>query len=314
MANLEDGRIYEFIENKYSELRNRDGGYYATKHDQEVFKEASIKFNMSIGELGKIYNRFQDISTRKQIDKLNKLPKALRDKKRLEMMGDILKNNRDLAFYELEGDPVNPIKSGLTIINEEYRELAKKIGENGWTLPMIMGLSKFEKLFAASNSGEDVSIYDNFFNEFYNSKNLKLMIKHINNSPIIDIRKQLFNDCVEAYENKKYLLCINSLVPILEGILSEFDDDKTNIRMMKVCKKNVDDTERENKLIVNLAWISFYSFISILYKQSKFDDNEPTLVNRHWILHGRTEREYGKEDCLRLFNAIYTIVAILKYK
>ena len=227
------------------------------------------------------------------------------------MIKDILKNNKDLPFCKAEGEPVNPIKSGHLVINEEYIELVKRIGENGWTIPMTMGLSDFEKLFDVSAS-DDNNIYDNFFDEFYKPKNFNQMIKHINNSPIIDTQKQLFKDCIDAYESEKYLLCINSLIPMIEGILSQFDEDKTNTRMMKVCKKNVDETKNQSRLITNLIWVSFYSFVSILYKQSNFADNEPVVLNRHWILHGRAEREYRKEDCLRLINALYTIVSILR--
>ncbi len=314
MINLEDGYIYEFIENKYSELRDRDGGYYPSKHDEEVFKEASVKFDMTIEELDKVYDSFQQVSVQQQIKKLDKLPKVLREKRRFEMMRDILKNNRDLPFYKLEDETINPIKSGLLIINEEYLEVAKNIGENGWTIPMTMGLNKFKKLVDIFTDEGEVSVYNNFFSSFYNGKNFKSLIKHVNNSSIMSSRNELFNDCVEAYQYGKYMLCINSLVPMLEGILSKLDEDKTNIWMMKICKENVEKTEHENKLILNLVWVSFHSFISTIYKKSNFNEDEPTLVNRHWILHGRTEREYGKEDCLRLFNAIYTIVSILRYQ
>lgn len=317
MVNLEDGKIYEFIVNKYSELKSRDGGYYASSHDEEVFKIASNEFNMSIEELDNIYYKFQEISTKKQMEKLNKLPNILRNKKRIEMMGDILKNNKDLPFYKLEGEPINPIKSGLAIINEEYIELAKEVGENGWTIPMVMGLNKFEELSSlcvSCKEEEKQGIYNKFFSTYYNSNNFKLMVKHINKSEITKTRKALFNDCVDAYNSYKYLLCINSLATILEGLLSDLDDDKTNIKMMKICKGNMDATQRDKKLIINLVWTSFYSFISTLYKKSNFDEDEPLIINRHWLLHGRTDREYDKEDCLRLFNSIYTIVSIIKNK
>lgn len=313
MVKIEDGKICEFIEILYGQLNERDGGYYSDKHDKEVFETASIKFNIPISELNRIYNEFGEIAGNLTVENLNKLPKDSRKKRTEEYLINILKNNKDLSFYEIEGAPSKPVKSGILIINENYKKLAETIGENGWTIPMAMGLKKFEELYNL-NKDVDNNGYDSFFLKYYNKNNFKSMKKHINASSITSTQKQSFNECIDAYNRGHYLVCITTLITVLEGVLSVYNTNKSNIQMMSLCRKNMDSTEHEGKLIGHLIWVSFYSFITQLYKKSDFNNNEPTSINRHWLLHGRSETEWTSSDCLRVFNAIYTLISIRKYE
>ncbi|MBZ9622944.1 hypothetical protein G9F71_008760 [Clostridium sp. FP2] len=310
MANFEEGRIYEFIENLYEELSRKDDGYHPSTHDVEVFKKASVEFNKSEEELKVVYDSFQSIVTGKVTDKINKLPKDKREERTMELLKNIMKNNRDLPYHELEGAASEPIKSGLDTINEEYKSIAGDIGKNGWTIPMNMGLGELDKLRGVD---KNIKVYDDLFLDYYNTPKIKLITKHVNASSIGKNQKELFNNAIDAYVEGKYLLCVTVLIPVLEGVLSSFGDDKTDIRMMKVCRTNMDLTEKENKIITHLVWISFFNFISSLYEKSHFDKDEPTILNRHWILHGRTNTEWKAEDCLRLFNAVHSLVTMMAF-
>lgn len=307
---IEAGMVFQSVENKYDELKNKDGEYYPSRHDKLAFEMAAIEFDITASEAEKKYLEYSELEAQLVVKKLNKLPKALKKKREMEMLSNIVKNNGDLPYAELEGPATEPIKSGLITIRDEYKTIIESAGNNGWSIPMSIKLSMLEPLRGKENN---VEVFDTFFVEYYSDKNFKLLVKHVNNSRISEVQKGLFNDCVDAYEDGKYLLCINGLMPILEGILSQFGGDPTDVRMMKICKYNMDKTENENKLINHLVWVSSYSFVSNLYKKSDFTSDEPTILNRHWILHGRTNTVWKAEDCLRLFNAIYTIGSLLKY-
>src|SRR4051794_24301786 len=100
MSKFEEGRVYEFVENLFSELVQKDGGYYPSKHDPEVFQKSSEKFNEPEEEILRIYNSFGTIIAGKEVQKLNKLSKKKRDARRKEMLTNIVKNNRDLPYYD----------------------------------------------------------------------------------------------------------------------------------------------------------------------------------------------------------------------
>lgn len=311
MSKLEDGSIYEFIDNLFLELIQKDGGYFPSKHDSDVFLKASERFGKSVLEVERIFNSFASIAARKEVQNLNKLPKKKKEEKRKEMLINILKNNRDLPYHDIEGPASEPIKSGFEILNNEYKGIAVDIGLNGWTLPMSMGLSELDVLVTMEKSNKT---YDGFFSKYYSNKKFRLMIKHVNLSSISQRHKELFNDCINAYEEKRYLICITALLTLLEGILSCFGDTKTDIRMMRICRFNMDSTESNKKIINHLIWVSFFNFISTLYEKSNFDQDEPAKINRHWILHGRTDTDWTDADALRLFSAVYSLTTILKYE
>jgi len=309
MSKIENGRIYEYVENLYDDLKMKDGGYFPSKHDKVVFESAANEFDITKEEAEKIYNSFSKVAKKLEF-KLNRLPKKQRQEKREEILSNILKNNKDLPFGEVEGPATEDIKSGLDTIYEEYSEIAMLIGKNGWTIPMSMGMSKLDALI---DKVINIDLLDEFFKDYYNEKMFKTMLKHVKNSNLNSTQVELFLDCVETFKKGRYLISTTSLITILEGILSQFGNDKKDIRMIKICRFQMDRTKNDRKFINHLVWTSFFHFISELYNKSEFDKDEPESLNRHWILHGRTDKQLGEADCLRLFNAIYSLTTMMKF-
>ena len=306
---VDSAAIYQFIERKYDELEEKDGGYYPSKHDNHVFKKASERFSISLEKVERKYNEYKKVEDEILLKRIDKYPSALRKKKQKELAVEIIRSNKDLPWSS-NSDKTTSLQSGLSTIRDEYIDIVEEAGENGWSIPMNLKLLKLEEL---KEKDKNIRNFDHFFVEYYNSKKFNLLVKHVNKSNISLNHRELFNQCVDAYREDKYLICINGLIPILEGELSRFCDNKKNIRMMKVCKENMEATENDNKLISHLIWASCYKLISKLYQKSDFDGDEPIALNRHWILHGRSNTLRGKEDCLRLFNAIYTIISVERY-
>lgn len=56
-------------------------------------------------------------------------------------------------------------------------------------------------------------------------------------------------------------------------------------------------------------WRSFYYFIKLLFETKPFNQDRPNFINRHWIMHGRDFTNCKQADCLRLFQALYTLVS-----
>ena len=130
---------------------------------------------------------------------------------------------------------------------------------------------------------------------------------------IEDGLKKVVDECRFAFENKKFAICADSLVSVIEGILSTFWDDKTNIRMMKICQAKVDELADEKEHITKkYIWVSYNKFIRKLYEKNDFTADEPSFINRHWLLHGRSAYEIEEIDCLRLFNAVSSLCVIVR--
>ena len=140
----------------------------------------------------------------------------------------------------------------------------------------------------------------------------KDMVNGIKASPIKEGLKNLTDQCWQAFQNKLYAVCATSLLSVIEGILSEFSDDKQDVRMMKVCQKKVDTFPSTGSTIQKHVWISYNNFIRNLYQKSDFSADEPETINRHWLLHGRSDFEIDEMDCIRLFNAVQSLCMIVK--
>ena len=138
------------------------------------------------------------------------------------------------------------------------------------------------------------------------------MIENTLNTPISEGLKKMVRECWDAFQSKLYAICATSLLSVIEGVLSEFSDDKSDVRMMKVCQKHVDEFPQDGSSILKHVWISYNNFIRNLYLKSDFKQDEPDEVNRHWLLHGRSDFEIEEIDCLRLFNAVESLCMVVK--
>lgn len=115
-------------------------------------------------------------------------------------------------------------------------------------------------------------------------------------------RMKIIYDCLWAHRNKKYTLSIPSLLPIIEGVASDYCK-------MKGLKINPKATTEKAKEVVNLlklqgddyeSEILLYFIENQLYISTdklKWKGNKnKKLLNRHGILHGKYS---GYADCTR---------------
>lgn len=149
------------------------------------------------------------------------------------------------------------------------------------------------------------------FYSYDDQRNMKSMIKGIQESKIKPGLLKMVNECWQAFSAKLYAVCATSLLSVIEGILSAFSDDKQDTRMMKVCQKHVDTFPQDGSTILKHVWISYNQFIRKLYQKSDFTAAEPTDINRHWLLHGRSDFEIEEIECVRLFNAVHSLCMVI---
>ncbi|PGE40388.1 hypothetical protein COM60_07135 [Bacillus toyonensis] len=184
--------------------------------------------------------------------------------------------------------------------------VALKMGENGWTIPFSFEVSNIE----AIHEEED---FDKFFISFYSENENQRFNDLVSKLLLMDAVKpytDAIEQCIKAHKDSNYIITINTLIPILEGLLSNFYDNKNNTKMIRVCKEMLEKYTSESQWIEKLIWTSVWCFITNLYQKSDFSEESPNMLNRHWILHGRTSFSNSEADSLRLFNALSTVAAL----
>ena len=222
-------------------------------------------------------------------------------------------------MLELTKEQIDAIQKAISqkaeeSVQEFYKELdvvVNKLSADGWTLPAELSLYAV-KTIANTTKLDDINTFLHWFFTVEDYQKTKDMVAAIKHSPITEGIKNLLGQCWQAFQNKLYAVCATSLLSVIEGILSEFSDDKQDVRMMKVCQKKVDTFPSTGSTIQKHVWISYNNFIRNLYQKSDFSADEPETINRHWLLHGRSDFEIDELDCIRLFNAVQSLCMIVE--
>jgi hypothetical protein len=100
------------------------------------------------------------------------------------------------------------------------------------------------------------------------------------------------------------LIVVPSLLTVLEGVFAKPENapfikgpERAKFFSEKIAAFPPDSVEA-------YMWRSADAFMKKLFESHQFGGPEPGFLNRHWVLHGRDTPEWGRADCLRLFQAI----------
>jgi hypothetical protein len=189
-------------------------------------------------------------------------------------------------------------------------ERTARLGGYGWTLPMLA--TSHEPLLIIKLSTDEASA-DAAFVEFYTGndagrRNLQELQQDLLSHNDIKECRPLLEEAIFCLENGKYRSCVASLLPLVEGVLAKNPDwnDKTKRNGLFAAKLQ----SAPPGSIEHTEWLSVQKFCDGLFACSDFGDaaNRPTRLNRHWILHGRNIPSGELSDCLRLLQALGTII------
>lgn len=304
MATFKDREIFEFCENLYIQLKKQDNGYYPHKHDKLVFQKASEYFGICEDEVLKIYDSYTKLAAKIELMKINRLPKAKRNAAMMRKMQDLVLNNKDLPFHQIEGKPSEPIIPATDIIEDEFKDTVSKIAQAGWTIPLTIDVERLEELKDCATSQEKI---DKFFSEFYTDDELENLYHTIYNSISNVGQKKRFEECYIIFKQGLYSSCLTTLTTILEGFISTFGDNPKDVRIMRICNFHAVEERNNGNKIKSLCWQSMYEYTQILFEKSDFSQTEPDKTNRHWLVHGRTSLIGDKLNCIRVINALSTL-------
>ena len=192
---------------------------------------------------------------------------------------------------------------------EECRQSIDVLARHGWTIPMNLSAPDLVEL--AKCRSEEI---DEFFVDYYSKDDfaeLRSVRSEFRKRPSLSHWIALLNESFEAFEEGKFLITIPALISVIEGVVSRADGvlSKQKVDVKQICARRVG----EAKGFVHVAmWRSLRFFCEELFRRAPFDRGRPSLINRHWILHGRDAATWTAADSLRLFNALQTVDSLLE--
>lgn len=177
------------------------------------------------------------------------------------------------------------------------------------------------------NPSEDVELLDsNYMDEIMldyflssDGKQLSSLIQKCNKT----LRKKpgytLFEESINSLENKAYNTAILGFTSALDGVLSLYSGSQSTSVMtrIEILKKKL-LTQDENTVTIeeiNEFWLysTLFPVVESFAAHAPFTEPEPELLNRHWIVHGRTTRKYTLIHCIKVLCMIYGMLILGDY-
>jgi SAM-dependent methyltransferase len=211
------------------------------------------------------------------------------------------------AWKELD----QAMELSLKSLDETFEE-GVVLGTLGWTFPISATLSECKKLLKLST---DIRSADDAFSCYYTKNDgirLKALEHKLLESRNLQRWKPSLEEAILNLHDGRHRSCIALLLPLVEGVTA------INFSAPQIQKKTERDRFFRDKLaavrpgsVSKFVWRSYKGFAEVLFQQIDFDGplSKPPLLNRHYLLHGRGISEGNLSDCLRLLQALDTIIA-----
>ncbi len=125
---------------------------------------------------------------------------------------------------------------------------------------------------------------------------------------------KLFFESIVAYNSEHYNLAIIGLLAIADGLLSDISEDP-DFKITKRARIILDRLSNEGPLVPDdiselTLYVTFTDMYNSISKHAPFNGEEPELLNRHWLMHGRSRKTISNIDCIKIINYIYGILLL----
>lgn len=128
---------------------------------------------------------------------------------------------------------------------------------------------------------------------------------------------RILSQAIDSFSIKNYDLCAIGITVVIDGELSVVTGNPgTNIkRRIEPLLEKLDDDEvlSEDEYSLFSLYLTVDATMKTFAASSNFgNEKEPQYINRHWTMHGRTERRKTKMDCVKLLRLLYAIILLDK--
>lgn len=211
-----------------------------------------------------------------------------------------------------------PLIEAIQIVQENIKlEAYKILGENQVVFWKISSAEEANIILSSKN-----------IDEYLRSKlddcryfNLNEIIEICNKSRILSkLNKNILTQSLEAMNQKMFDLVLTGIATVYDGGLSGATDvHNTSIkeRVNKIVEKVNKNNEIADHKDIELLGV-YYSWKKSMDSYNEFIDfkeksQEPSYINRHWIVHGRKTSYADKLDCIKMLGFLYGLVFLYDY-
>jgi hypothetical protein len=184
-----------------------------------------------------------------------------------------------------------------------------RLADCGWTAPSWMTHWQIRKLGESTDDEIDDFFLTSYLGDNGDEGRLKPAFAKLLKNKNTEKWKSLLEEVFECIENRRYKVCVPSLLTILEGFTAErlCEQFKLSRRETNVSVSLKRARRHQGGDFTSLMWMSLVVFLEHLFAPSDFERTSPTFINRHWVLHGRSATDWTATDAVKLVNALATL-------
>lgn len=190
--------------------------------------------------------------------------------------------------------------------------VADKLGKHQYVIWEYMTLGFVDTIYKSSNVDKELRLmYEkDKYRLFYSLSQECINCLDGNNARIL-------SQAIDSFSLKNYDLCAIGITVVIDGELSVVTGNPgTNIkRRLEPLLGKLDDDEvlSEDEYSLFSLYLTVDATMKTFAASSDFgNEKEPQYINRHWTMHGRTERRKTKIDCVKLLRFLYAIILLDK--
>lgn len=148
-----------------------------------------------------------------------------------------------------------------------------------------------------------------------NFESIKIAISECSKNRIMEGNIDVFNEVIKAYYYGLYHLASIGLFALIDFCLTKLTKmDITNfrIRRERIEKELTTENVFDKLDRGNLAFLlTFGKAFELMIQKSDFEKEENICqINRHWLLHGRTQKKYTQIDFIKILGVLYGLAKI----
>lgn len=215
-------------------------------------------------------------------------------------------------FSKAIADLANSIKIP-SLSDEQKKELQdsyKAWGKYGWTVPPYASLSIFDK---KSQSLQEANKY---MRQYINTASMKELFIELGR--LDNLRKDDLQEAILNFENRRYKSCSMILFALIDGKIIRYQDKEINRKVgfygaKKICNKIESEFSSKNAFFSLLNLINITSALEVTFENAKNFKDQPTVVNRNFILHGMLYGRVRRRDAAQLFLLLYNLIELFDF-
>ena len=211
-------------------------------------------------------------------------------------ISDILRKNIDSYL---------PALQRIGEVSSTYKAV-DKLGDNQYVLRLLLPYDLVEEVNSSILLERIDAAIEKFLEDEGNVQKTVDFIKEKISS------NRVFEQALSAYRREDYDLAIIGYTAVLDRLLSECSEQIKNVHIAPRVKAIVKKFEDKGDFFLDdleardyALYLTYQKALESFGADSSFIEEEPELPNRHWIMHGRTNREYQRLDCIKVLNMIY---------